>query len=376
MRSVRGGTAVRHVTAFSCLASACVANVETTAACAGACAPGPAGVRAFDGAPRATLRRPVAWVHIPKTGTSFINAVMSEACDDNWRFWLGRELERLFWARARLSRGCAGGLTSSVDTARKESAFRATAGGLPMPDPHGWYRSPPGHTGFGRFAVTNAPLAVTVLRQPEQRLLSGYHANTHGWREPQQRGLTPLLYAQKLQGCQVRFLTRAGDQCSSRDQPPDTSEVEQALRTLERFQFVGISEQWDLTVCLFHKMFGGGRTTARGSPLPWWSRCNASHFYNTRPTGVRLAAKQPAAAHASTQRDIAELDGFIDHADRRLYGYGRYLFRRRLAEYNVTRESCAPCIGHRVSVRSFGEYDEELWRQGANGNAEAGRGAR
>ncbi|KAG8462073.1 hypothetical protein KFE25_011523 [Diacronema lutheri] len=287
------------------------------------------------------LKQPVAWLHIPKTGTSFVNAVMSLACDPGWDRWLGRELGHLFWARVEMARGCAAGFTSSRNVARKAAAFRATAAGLPVPST--WYRAPPGHLGFARWADSNGPLAVTVLRQPEQRLLSGFHAGMHGWRE-RTRDAGPLTYARKLQGCQVRFLTRGGDQCDSREQPPTTAEVQRAIFLLKRFQFVGIAEEWDLTICLWHRMFGGGRVAPNGTALPWWGACNATQFRNTRPTGVPLAVDQAATLHAATARDVSVLGDFRDEADRRLYAIGRMLFQRRLAEFNVTHAACAPCF--------------------------------
>lgn len=291
------------------------------------------------------LRRPVAFLHIPKTGTSFLNAVMSLACDAGWPHTLGRELEHLFWSRNSMNRGCAGGFTSSKSTPQKLAAFRATVGDAFLaPRDNGWYRSPPGHAGFGPWAEANAPLAVTLLRQPEQRLLSGFYAGKHGWHGERNRNPTPRVYAEKLQGCQVRYLTRGGEQCNSRQPPPTPAEVQRAILTLKRLQFVGLSDEWDLTICLWHRMFGGAHTEGHGAAPPWWARCNATHFRNTRPTGLPLAVSQTATMHAATTRDVSLLGGFRDEADRRLYAIARLLFKRRLVEFNVTAASCAPCF--------------------------------
>lgn len=308
--------------------------------------------------PGIQLKRPVAWLHVPKTGTSFVNAIMSLACDPGWNRTLGRELEHLFWSRVPMTRGCSAGFTSSRAVARKAAAFRATVHGLPVPQR--WYLSPPGHTGFGPWVESHAPLAVMMLRQPEQRLLSGFFAGKHGWQERTRRGVTPLSYAHKLQGCQVRYLTRGGDQCDSRQQPPSEKEVERAILAIKRFQFVGISEEWDLSICLWHRMFGAASAAAGGGGTrPWWSACRPQHFRNTRPTGLPLAVNQQATVHAATERDVSALNGFRDEADRRLYAIGRRLFRRRLAEFNVSHASCAPCFSAREGTTA------ELGREGS-----------
>jgi hypothetical protein len=39
--------------------------------------------------------------------------------------------------------------------------------------------------------------------------------------------------------------------------PPSDEMVAEACRRLRLFAFVGISDYWDASVCLFHKMYGG-----------------------------------------------------------------------------------------------------------------------
>ena len=57
----------------------------------------------------------------------------------------------------------------------------------------------------------------------------------------------------------------SGQQCS--EQKPD---LEKALQRLQDgFKFVGLTEYWEASVCLFHAMFGG--------------ECDAMEFENTRP---------------------------------------------------------------------------------------------
>jgi hypothetical protein len=211
---------------------------------------------------------------------------------------------------------------------RKERALHESAPELPTPQR--WYPSPAGHAGFGLYDAL-APLGVTVLRQPEQRLISG-HRGLHGWHL---HGSQPQLreYAERLKGCQVRMLARGGRvQCDFREAPPSEAETGGAVALLKQFQFVGITEEWELTVCLWHRMFGGDAATSASisAPKPWWHRCNATQFHNFK--------RSRGGAY-----DTSALIGFRDEPDHRLYAMAKYLFRRRLARFNVTHTACAPC---------------------------------
>ena len=70
----------------------------------------------------------------------------------------------------------------------------------------GGYKSPPGHKGFGSYAAA-AKKGATVLRRPEQRVISGFHDGFHSYHGKDEPDLP--AYAAAVEGCAVRMLARA-----------------------------------------------------------------------------------------------------------------------------------------------------------------------
>ncbi|CAE7374844.1 unnamed protein product [Symbiodinium sp. CCMP2592] len=97
--------------------------------------------------------------------------------------------------------------------------------------------------------------------------------------------------------------------------------VEAARRVTEGFAFVGITEEWDLSMCLFHKTFGG--------------TCRASDFANTRPT---FAGKS-----AHTNYDTSQLVGWHDDIDEIVYTAALKVFHKNLILLNVSHDTCQDC---------------------------------
>jgi hypothetical protein len=159
---------------------------------------------------------------------------------------------------------------------------------------------------------------VALFRQPEQRLISQYHMGEDYYLQED----LPT-YAARTRGCIVRMFT--GNTKSPCWNPPRTGEVtaekiafaKQRLR--EGFIFVGLTDQWDLSMCLLHAMMGG--------------RCNAVDFENNRP----------GTNSSHDPYDTSELGGFTDEADGEVYQEAVQIFNENLAKYNVSYESCGPC---------------------------------
>lgn len=82
------------------------------------------------------------------------------------------------------------------------------------------------------------------------------------------------------------------------------------------FAFVGITEQWALSVCLFRVMFGG--------------QCVASDLANTRP-GVNSS---------SSDYDTSELYGWVDALDGPVYAEALQMFEDTLDVYGVDADMC------------------------------------
>ena len=118
----------------------------------------------------------------------------------------------------------------------------------------------------------------------------------------------------------VEMLVRRGRPCG--EEPiPGSGEVAHAISLLRKFQFVGITEYWDLTVCLWHTRFGG-------ADLPYF----ADEFHNTRPGS--------GPKDSSGGYDTSVLHGFVDSSDRPLYAAALRLFNASLDFYNISFENC------------------------------------
>eukprot|EP00401_Gymnodinium_catenatum_P071437 CAMPEP_0117484194 /NCGR_PEP_ID=MMETSP0784-20121206/14335_1 /TAXON_ID=39447 /ORGANISM="" /LENGTH=1498 /DNA_ID=CAMNT_0005278765 /DNA_START=42 /DNA_END=4538 /DNA_ORIENTATION=+ len=254
----------------------------------------------------------LAWLHVPKTGTSFANVLVTWGCPG------------LTDADA---------ITDEPDSQRQVYVpdFMATHSDRCAPG----FKLVGGHTpidGELRFGdwpwdrrsarVTGRAQAfewglhrghwVTMFRQPEQRILSGFF---HGNHDVEGNNHTLREYSRMVAGCSVKMLN--GYMCGH-DVSITDAMVSTALRRLkEGFAFVGLSSEWDLSVCLFHAMFGG--------------TCNSREFMNIRP-GKHYSVKP---------YDTSALDGWVDPFDSVVFAYAADRFRTNLAKYDVSPATCA-----------------------------------
>jgi len=175
---------------------------------------------------------------------------------------------------------------------------------------------------------------VTMLRQPEQRILSGYDDMFHSWstdvfgREPNSQ----LEYAKVVAGCAVKMLTRDGrargnsKAASVCGDPAPATNDETTLaieRLTEGFQFVGIVEEYEKSICLLHAMFGG--------------TCTAQEFDSKRTT--RSSSRNSTGGY-----DTSVLKGWTDEQDGKLFAEGMRLFQNNLQNFHVNTESCMLCM--------------------------------
>jgi len=179
------------------------------------------------------------------------------------------------------------------------------------------------HTGIGRYSHGPQRLAmqgrvVVMLRQPEQRLISAYNAapGPHGWRvDPLPRDLRE--YAEGMQGCAVKMFTQTLPCSKTHWQLPSWQDVAVAKGMLsDVVRFVGLTDEWELSVCLFHAIFGGRA-----------SQCELGNVH-----------RGPKAT--SSGYNVTELGGFRDVYDGALYEEASRIFKSNLKTYKVTLKSC------------------------------------
>eukprot|EP00927_Polykrikos_kofoidii_P010638 TRINITY_DN1447_c0_g1_i6.p1 TRINITY_DN1447_c0_g1~~TRINITY_DN1447_c0_g1_i6.p1 ORF type:complete len:374 (+),score=39.50 TRINITY_DN1447_c0_g1_i6:132-1124(+) len=112
-----------------------------------------------------------------------------------------------------------------------------------------------------------------IFREPTSRALSAYNHFGEGKGDM-------LAYTKKIRGQQASMLSAGADGMSKircefnqTDAPEECKrmvepDVSLAIQRLDGFAFVGILEEFDMSICLFHKMMG--------------SECLAVEFLNTR----------------------------------------------------------------------------------------------
>jgi len=270
-----------------------------------------------DPTPYLEASRPLAWLHVPKTGTSLINTLVhtpglcpgvpsdmvinrTTYCNQCNPFnnWMAGHFESQYPAHL----ACPDGVL--------KYAAHVSIGGT-------FQKHYKGH-------------GVTLLRQPEQRLISSYNHNLHDFPRATLGGRPENIslpkYAELVQGCYVKMLTGKhvkGNDCGEPGAPKQ-QEVRKAKRRLQTFAFVGIMEEWDQSICLWHAMFGG--------------LCYGSELMDTRDAGGGTAEGH--------DYPLEDLQGFVDHADREVYAFAQEIFRERSRQYGVSRASCQACYDH------------------------------
>jgi len=134
-------------------------------------------------------------------------------------------------------------------------------------------------------------------------------------------------YADFSAGCAVRQFTTGREYaeeftgepwpCSVILPLPTSEDVDIAIGMLQDgFAFVGITEEWALSVCLFRTMFGG--------------QCVTSDFANTRP----------GYNSSNSSYDTSELYGWVDPFDGPLYAEALSIFESTRSAYGVDTRSC------------------------------------
>eukprot|EP00747_Dinoflagellata_sp_TGD_P165090 gnl/TRDRNA2_/TRDRNA2_185917_c0_seq1.p1 gnl/TRDRNA2_/TRDRNA2_185917_c0~~gnl/TRDRNA2_/TRDRNA2_185917_c0_seq1.p1 ORF type:complete len:362 (+),score=31.92 gnl/TRDRNA2_/TRDRNA2_185917_c0_seq1:77-1087(+) len=170
---------------------------------------------------------------------------------------------------------------------------------------------------------------IGMFRQPEQRLISDVMMG-HTMDQVE----VFAKFANQRQGCQTRMLTEAQKlgHCQQ-GPPPSQAQVAKATQRIrEGFAFIGLTDQWDLSMCLFHKMFG--------------TRCRADHFKS-------LGSFHGNGKHKAY--DTSVLGGFQDKADAEVYAAALQHFQDNLKRYDVSEETCeASCYAEARGEKAHG----------------------
>jgi hypothetical protein len=257
---------------------------------------------------------PIYYLHVPESGSGFATTVAHHACD---------------------------GLSADVEVSDPDSFIRATASTC---DPARFLRFKSGSDPLMVYRESDLQHVVTMFREPTQRVLSGYYNGLHDCRRFQTKhncriwnvtgeyscegdmledgdfgrksqAVPPVDYGKCVENCSANILT--GRPCDE----PGAVDVLRAVNTIDELGFVGLVHEWDLTVCLWHKKFGG--------------RMVPAELENLRPGVV-----------------TRETGGYVEYDEHALLGHWRPAvdmqvfkaanrrFWRDLNESGVTRGAC------------------------------------
>ena len=252
------------------------------------------------------MPRPVRWLHVPKSGSTFINVLARYACP------------------SLASSGVAFVISMEFEQWRLQNNGTACKGLLPP-----WL----GHTPVRAQdrAPQRAHTLVAVFRAPSQRLISGFHhteggvANSMiapgmppGQRAAMQRAAagSPARYSRwpGIAGCATKMLL--GWQCASQHRL-SSADTERAVHALEQFAFIGLLEHWTTSVCVFHALLWNA---SRPAPAELALAHVGSH---------RLAASgasRDAARLGRFRYNESVLHGFVDVHDERVYSAAKKRF--------------------------------------------------
>jgi len=261
----------------------------------------------------APLSHRIGWMHMPKTGTSF-----------------GLSLARL--ANASLPRDA----TLRNDKGRFAGKRMTQGRDFISRFPHQkWFQG----IFWGNFAAHTtlsqrsgwSPNYVgrifVMIREPSSRARSAYnhfghhcHSNFSSFEARMRGTAVTMITGQRENGLDCMICPKTPKAAKRRSCPPLTPNASLAVQRLGTFAFVGLVEEWALSVCLLHTMHG---------PTFHSERCEAAEFYNSRKGNYNKTSDENISALSAN-----------DPADEALYAAAKSRFWSDVRRYAVTPASC------------------------------------
>eukprot|EP00043_Microstomoeca_roanoka_P020477 m.250022 g.250022 ORF g.250022 m.250022 type:complete len:319 (-) comp17172_c0_seq4:48-1004(-) len=229
--------------------------------------------------PEPTALRDMRWLHFPKAGTSFGTLLAHYACP---------------------------GIPSDAAPGREDSpnfnymvAFVKKYMNHTTCDGFVTLRSPAGHHPLTREEQMQGNL-VALFRDPRHRDFSGWRV--HGTRGTEFHPYDLHDYVEMHRACQIRMML--GLECNTIKNmkelyfTPTPKQVKFASELLSHaFAFVGLTDYWNESVCLFHAMFGGDITP--------------KEMLNVRPGVANLPEEKPSAMDIDVKEDPYDWDIYM-----------------------------------------------------------------
>eukprot|EP00913_Durusdinium_trenchii_P020343 g19111.t1 len=260
--------------------------------------------------------RHIHWLHFPKAGTSFLATI--------WNFACGQRIPLDLAVSPRAVPGCEQCYDVALLDRYPAETYCEDRGDLLSVDGYLSEDFSTQHKPVTALDMRQKDWSVVGLfRRPSQRLISAFYDNLHAsgmsgdefsdlWQACGAKGEnSAACYARypgdltegrvSIAGCTARMLTGGSCAESAADRSLLSSfdggkaRLEEALKM--EMTFLGLTEEWDLSVCLFHRMFGGSVSAAQ------------------------LVDFHQGSLHqdAWAEKGLAQLAGFIDEVDEEIY---------------------------------------------------------
>lgn len=255
--------------------------------------------------------RNIQWLHFPKAGTSFISTIWNYACTKRAPLDLA--------VSPRASPGCERCYDFALMDRYPADEYCEEG-----------YLSRNFSTQHDPMTASTAKLekwqVIGMFRRPSQRLISAFHDSCHasGMAKDQAASLlkecgkqgqdSAACYARfpGIAGCMSRMLTGgfcAETQGNQSNFDGGKARLPDALAMVKEMAFVGLTEYWDLSICLFQRMFGGTVNIAQ------------------------LVDFHEGASHVDELYDESQLLGFVDEVDEAIYRAAHERFSELLQTY-------------------------------------------
>eukprot|EP00729_Bicosta_minor_P004787 gene4787-12527_t len=311
-----------------------------------------------------TLKRPLHWIHFPKCGTSFGAVVYGYACQSNTSPHEAPASTSMFadtnkhnLVKADVCDYCGEkAVTQNKPTLwdpqlRKQLPFRHTTPEHPPLKYCDWSVPPPWFPMSNHFPHTwnwetknyrRAPIAL--FRDPRRRIVSAWNNNKHSFGVGTFNNPHNKSYARQLvndlktvqefskhppiQSCQTKMML--GEYCGEILNITQAMKEEAVRRTLN-LEFVGLTDAFNASVCLFHHQFGG-------TPEEWMFQSvggvrSGVHLFDNHGTGkVEKFPGKGARVHPDTWKEIPTTD---DSLDFEIYELAKRLFVSRLQKFGL-----------------------------------------
>lgn len=237
------------------------------------------------------LPTPLTWVHAPRTGASLEYTLLQiEALCPGFVLPADGNLGDVSMSDA--VRGCPG-INMQSGCVGVQNFDQCTESGIADTYPE------------------RAGKIVGFFRQPEVRLMSDWnYAGTS-------RNMEDFLT--ERQGCFTKLLTYEASELTDghcRGRVPTWKEVDLAKHRVQTgYAFIGMTDDWSLSICLFNAMF------------------------NNKCTDVQFESFEGHQGKYNSS-DVSQLNGFVDVYDAEVWKVARSIFLEDLQRYDVSMKTC------------------------------------